>query len=81
MKKLFFIPLAALLLFSCNKDQAAVKKLDGTWNVTEAIAVTSVGSVSVPNDILEGEAVYTLTFNACKLKNDEVHWLIRLYIR
>lgn len=69
MKKLLFVAIAfaGLALVSCNKDQAAVKKLDGTWNATAATSVT--GGVSI--DLLTTGSSYTMTFNSCKLKKDE----------
>ena len=34
MKKIIMIAAIALLAVACNKNQAAVKKLDGTWKIT-----------------------------------------------
>ena len=69
MKKLLFVAIAfaGLALVSCNKDQAAVKKLDGTWNVTSS--TTTSGSVTVDN--MQYVDKITMTFTACKLKKDE----------
>lgn len=70
MKKLLFVAIAftGLALVSCNKDQAAVKKLDGNWNVTAMTSET--GGVTV--DLLDGfiESA-SMTFVECKLKKDE----------
>lgn len=70
MRKLLFVAIAftGLALVSCNKDQSAVKKLDGAWNVTEASSET--GGVTV--DLLDGFITsMTMTFTSCKLKKDE----------
>ena len=52
---------------SCNKDQAAVKKLDETWNLTEYTLEN--GGVTV--DVLTGGIDYALAFENCKLKKEE----------
>ncbi|NOQ71406.1 MAG: hypothetical protein GQ574_05370 [Crocinitomix sp.] len=59
----------ALMAVSCNKNQAAVKKLDGTWKAT-SINYTEDG---VTVDILEAGFITSATyvFDGCKLKNDE----------
>ena len=70
MRKLLFVAVAisGLMLVSCNKDQAAVKKLDGAWTVTKA-ATTENG---VTYDfVASGDASMSLTFTGCKLKADE----------
>lgn len=69
MKKILMIAAVALLAVACNKNQAAVKKLDGTWNAT-AYSVTD-GGVAV--DLLSTGAVISskVTFSDCKLKDDE----------
>ncbi len=63
MKKgLFLITAVALLVFaSCNKNQKAVKTLDGSWELvsTDGVAVTD------PDDVT------TVTYSNCKLKKDE----------
>lgn len=70
MKKLLFVAIAfaGLSLVSCNKDQAAVKKLDGAWTVTKA-ASTDGGVTFDP--IASGDASMSMTFTNCKLKTDE----------
>lgn len=62
MKKVFVLTLAlgCLLVISCNKDQSAIKKLDGTW-----VSVEQDGQ-AIPDS---SQATYT--FNSCKLKSDE----------
>lgn len=70
MRKLLFLAVAisGLMLVSCNKDQAAVKKLDGAWTVNKA-ATTEDG---VTYDfVASGDATMSLTFTGCKLKADE----------
>lgn len=65
MKKLFAVLTIALsvAVVSCNKDQAAVKKLDGTWNVT---SMKFDGQELISSDFTS-----TMTFSKCKLKKDE----------
>lgn len=63
MKKVVFGLLAMVFLVaiaSCNKDQRAVKRLNGEWNLV------TVNGFNVP----EGES-QSLIFNECKLKDDE----------
>ncbi|UKN01869.1 hypothetical protein K6119_19280 [Paracrocinitomix mangrovi] len=69
MRKLTLIALAfvGVTLVSCNKDQAAVKKLDGSWNATKMVA--SGGGFTI--DIIGAGGSAEWTFNSCKLKNDE----------
>ncbi|UKN01868.1 hypothetical protein K6119_19275 [Paracrocinitomix mangrovi] len=69
MKKLLFVAIAfaGLTLVSCNKDQAAVKKLDGTWKATEATYAIS----GTTTNLLDGGTEISMTFNSCKLKTDE----------
>lgn len=51
-----------MVLASCNKDQKAVKTLDGTWEVS------TVNGFPVP---ASSEAYHKYTFSNCKLKDDE----------
>jgi PBP1b-binding outer membrane lipoprotein LpoB len=69
MKKVLMIAAVALLAVACNKNQSAVKKLDGTWDVT-SLKVTEDGT-SI--DFIEAGFINsaTITFDGCKLKNDE----------
>ena len=59
----------ALIAVACNKNQAAVKKLDGTWKAT-AFTETNDG---VTFDWLESGFITSVTyiFDKCKLKDDE----------
>lgn len=70
MKNLIFLSIAcsALFMFSCNKDQAAVKKLDGSWTVTKMVSTN--GGVSF-DFIASGGGGAAFTFVECKLKKDE----------
>lgn len=69
MKKILMIAAVALLAVACNKNQRVVKKLDGTWTATE-IKVSEDG---VTVDLLAEGFINsrTMTFDACKLKDDE----------
>jgi hypothetical protein len=68
MKKLFMIAAIALLAVACNKDQAAVKKLDGTWKATSVkISFGGLTIDAMPTFITS----VTMTFDGCKLKTDE----------
>ncbi len=51
-----------ITLSSCNKDQRAVKRLNGKWESVK------IGGFSIPNT---HESHHTLRFNECKLKDDE----------
>lgn len=45
---------------SCSKDQAAVKKLDGVWQLDK-----------INGNAVDGDEVTKMTFSKCKLKKDE----------
>mgnify|MGYP007077387048 CR=1 FL=1 len=62
MKKIVFVSLAliALVVVSCNKDQKAVKELEGTWEISKQDGQTVADSNK-----------FTIKFEACKLKKDE----------
>lgn len=68
MKKVLIIAAIALLAVACNKNQTAVKKLDGSWNIT-SMKYTSEGITQeyIGNYIISG----TYDFDGCKLKKDE----------
>ena len=59
----------ALLAVACNKNQSAVKKLDGTWTATEY----KVSDDGVTVDWMEEGFINSITmvFEGCKLKDDE----------
>lgn len=68
MKRLFMIAAIALLAVACNKDQAAVKKLDGTWKATSVkLNFGGLTVEAIPAVITS----MTFTFDGCKLKKDE----------
>ncbi|WP_027419043.1 hypothetical protein [Crocinitomix catalasitica] len=60
--KLFLIlPFALILIVAaCNKDQKAVKTLDGSWEL-----------VKVDGEAIEAEDEVTYTFDNCKLRKEE----------
>ena len=70
MRKLLFVAVAisGMMLVSCNKNQAAVKKLDGSWTVTSA--QTTDGAFTY-DGVAAGDYTQSMTFTACKLKTDE----------
>ena len=70
MRKLLFVAIAftGIALVSCNKDQAAVKKLDGNWNTTAMTAETAGFTIDLFAGLVESAS---MTFTACKLKKDE----------
>lgn len=56
-------------LLSCNKDQSAVRKLDGNWKATKMIAFDSSVGYGIDLILLGGEMNFT--FDGCKLKDNE----------
>jgi len=50
-----------LMIVSCNKDQKAVKMLDGKWKMTK-----------FNNQVVPDANATTWTFTNCKLKTDEL---------
>lgn len=71
MKTLKFIGVLTLFiaLVSCDKNQQAVKKLDGTWRVTETtIDNGQTITTTTYSDVSDAE---TYRFDKCKLKKDE----------
>jgi hypothetical protein len=71
MKKIISIGLLSILFISvsCNKDQAAVNKLDGSWNATKAVMTESGLGFGI--DLIALGGSLTFTFDNCKLKKDE----------
>lgn len=69
MKRILMIAVIALVAISCDKNQKAVKKLDGTWEATEA--VVNLGGVTIDAFALGLLTSITYTFEGCKLKDDE----------
>lgn len=68
MKRILFILSLALIIFSCNKNQKAVKTLDGTWKTNKYLVTTLAGTVDLFS--VDGFA-YTMTFDKCKLKDND----------
>ncbi|MBD3638616.1 MAG: hypothetical protein HUJ25_14780 [Crocinitomicaceae bacterium] len=62
MKKLILISLCltVLILFSCNKDQRAVKKLEGKWQ-----------EQTINGQTIADSSKSTVEFTNCKLKDNE----------
>jgi hypothetical protein len=48
------------IVASCNKDQRAVKTLDGKWQQTK-----------MNGNPIDADEIYTIEFKACKLKKEE----------
>lgn len=71
MKKLLFLGLVLLGvgLVSCNKNQKAVKKLDGEWTVTKFL--TPNEETGELEDLAAGDVKLSMEFGTCKLKDDE----------
>lgn len=71
MKKLKLIGALALfvVLVSCNKNQQAVKKLNGTWRVTET--TVDNGQTVTTTQYSDASNSETYRFDKCKLKKDE----------
>lgn len=57
----------ALITVACNKDQKAVKRLDGTWNATSYLETYNGTSEEY---IVDGFQ-FKMAFDNCKLKDDE----------
>ncbi len=68
MKKIIMIAAIALLAVACNKNQAAVKKLDGTWKATSVKSTDDGVTVELIGTFVTS---YTFVFDGCKLKTDE----------
>ncbi|MCH2234964.1 MAG: hypothetical protein MK078_11995 [Crocinitomicaceae bacterium] len=71
MKKLLFFAFLAVAMIACDKNQRAVKKLEGTWNATKALTTEPTFGLTI--DLL-GDPVngsMSFTFENCKLKDDE----------
>jgi hypothetical protein len=69
MKQIVMIAVIALIAVSCNKNQKAVKKLDGSWNATE-FTVTTTG-ITIDAFALDLFTSLNYSFDGCKLKKDE----------
>lgn len=58
----------AFFVLSCDKNQKAVNKLEGSWKATNYIW-TDVEEGGASDDIVAGEDAMTMTFEDCKLKS------------
>lgn len=68
MKKLLFIGFLALSIVACNKNQSAVRKIDGKWKA-ESYTISNGTTVT---DVLETTNLdYEYNFETCKLKTEE----------
>lgn len=69
LKGAFFTAAAAFMFTSCNKDQAAVNKMEGEWKVKTSKTYLNGTEVQPA----EGEETpdMTLTFEKCKLADAE----------
>ncbi|MFT5820184.1 MAG: hypothetical protein ACI8ZM_001418 [Crocinitomix sp.] len=67
MKKLLMIAAVLLLAVACNKNQKAVKTLDGNWNATAFSATDGATTV----DYIAFGFTVQMNFDGCKLKDDE----------
>jgi len=65
MKNIVIITLIAVAVISCNKNQSAVKSLDGEWKSHKLILA------SQPTVNLAAFSELTLVFNECELEDNE----------
>jgi len=73
MKRILMIALIAVTAIACNKNQKAVKKLDGEWKVTKLTFTEDNISVT------ETDYNMTMTFDNCKLKDNEYCSMTRVH--
>jgi len=66
MKKLLFIAFIGLVFISCNKDQKAIKSLDGRWKASSYIKKTFDETI----DFLADGTGFEMTFDNCKQPKD-----------
>jgi len=72
MKKLlFFLSLTALIV-ACNKNQKAVKVLEGSWSADKMEVTYVVLGTSLTKDIVGEGGSAIFSFTRCKLK--DVEW-------
>lgn len=68
MKKYILIASVLFLTLACNKNQKAVKMLEGDWEATKFVTTDSDGTTI---DLLTGGFISVdYHFDNCKLKND-----------
>ena len=68
MRKILVITAVILIAVSCDKDQRAVKKLDGRWDATKML-VGDEGGKSV--DIIALGSTVEYVFDGCELVDNE----------
>ncbi|MFT4600019.1 MAG: hypothetical protein ACI857_000187 [Arenicella sp.] len=71
MKKVLSILVLTVVFLSCNKDQSAVKKLDGTWDLTKMEIEADLFGVPIKLDLIGLGGSGTMSFDNCKLADDE----------
>lgn len=67
MRKILLIAVLAITAVACNKNQKAVKTLDGSWNATSYLDTWDGETTEY---IVPGTSV-KMAFDNCKLKDDE----------
>lgn len=68
MKKLIFALAVVSIVMACNKDQKAVRILDGKWQLEKQEYTENGITITVEANSSQSE---TLEFSKCKLKKDE----------
>jgi len=68
MRKLILIAFIGLTVVACNKNQQAVKTLDGKWKATSYLVTDGVDSEDF---LLTFGISYEMEFQNCKLKKEE----------
>ena len=68
MRKLLLVLFVGLAVISCDKNQTAVKKLDGKWNTTKATLSDNTGKSL---DLIALGMKVEWNFTKCKLKDEE----------
>ena len=67
MKKILLVLFIGLAVVSCDKNQSAVRKLDGKWNTTKA----EVSEAGKTLDLIALGMKLEWSFVKCKLKDSE----------
>ncbi|MCG8577000.1 MAG: hypothetical protein MI810_19120 [Flavobacteriales bacterium] len=71
MKRILMIAAIALVAVACNKNQQAVKKLEGTWDITKLEFEQDLFGTPITVDLVDLGGSGSMTFDGCKLKKDE----------
>ena len=69
MKKIALLAIIAVSMIACNKNQRKIKRLEGTWVATSFQTTDADGNIT--DFVKDGEGTYQVTFEKCKLKDDE----------